>query len=146
MSQELFTGKRPFFHLTQDLQVTLAIVNGQIPSPPQSLEAMDDRLLWGICQLCWDPSPSGRPCMQLILNGLTRGSFELLHPNTATLESIMDRVEDCNVWPNHSRVLVEERQIDVTQDIWILIFEDTIIRCHRSGERLVDFRLVSCNC
>lgn len=69
--QEILTCRPPFDHLENDLQVILAISNGQLPSQPASLNGKDEQRLWSISQLCCDESPFRRPDIAWIKKNLS---------------------------------------------------------------------------
>ncbi|KLO08496.1 kinase-like protein [Schizopora paradoxa] len=58
---ELLTRRLPFFEIKIDVRVSLAIMGGQLPSKPPSLDGEDGQLLWQICQECWRRNPFDRP-------------------------------------------------------------------------------------
>jgi serine/threonine protein kinase len=63
ISQELFTGKPPFYpEYSNDGMVLLAVVHGRkTPSRPAT-DALHD-LLWKQWERCWNNDPSQRPSM-----------------------------------------------------------------------------------
>lgn len=69
--QELLSGNHPYMQYTLDLQVTMAIVQGHKPQPKPSLESAERKLVWLICLECWALTPTNRPSMKEIVNGLT---------------------------------------------------------------------------
>jgi len=70
---ELLSGAEPFSDLRNDLQVAMAIVNGQKPRVPPSfnLDSEDDNVLWRVCQSCWETSAADRPAMAVICDIFT---------------------------------------------------------------------------
>ncbi len=75
-TQELLTGRVPFYHLKNDLQVSFAIANGQIPSQFSTVEDASHRFLWSICLQCWRTSASDRPGIIWINNLLWTICFD----------------------------------------------------------------------
>lgn len=64
------TGHVPFSNLKNDLQVSVAIAGGQLPSKPTTLDDEDKKNLWSICRICWRASPKKRLGMSWILDVL----------------------------------------------------------------------------
>jgi len=68
---ELLTRNLPFFEISKDILVALAIVAGRKPSRPSTLVPKplkslaptpnEEWVLWAICQQCWEKAPHSRP-------------------------------------------------------------------------------------
>lgn len=67
------TGDVPFPDLRNDLQVSMAIINGQVPRAPLMSSDEEKVRLWIICKRCWETDPSDRPSTTLICNSLSEG-------------------------------------------------------------------------
>ncbi|EJD05033.1 kinase-like protein [Fomitiporia mediterranea MF3/22] len=60
---ELLTNAHPYAQYQYDVQVTLAIMNRKLPSPPEDTGDGYKRQLWDVCTDCWDCDPAQRPSM-----------------------------------------------------------------------------------
>ncbi|KLO08683.1 kinase-like protein [Schizopora paradoxa] len=59
---ELLSGSVPYAALKNEFQVASAISKGQTPCIPSSVKPDDrnDKVLWAVCQNCWEKSPANR--------------------------------------------------------------------------------------
>ncbi len=85
---------RPYIQYTQDLQVTLAIINGRIPRPEPTLDSAEKELIWTICLKYWARTPSHRPTAEEISNDLTGREVVSYYPESNLLDSLIsERIE-----------------------------------------------------
>ena len=60
--KELVAKRVPYFTLTQEVVVMLAIIMGERPTDLNGAEWNKHvETLWGICERCWRKNPSERP-------------------------------------------------------------------------------------
>ncbi|KAG8875059.1 hypothetical protein FRB97_005451, partial [Tulasnella sp. 331] len=70
---EVMTGKIPFCEIAQDLhglEVLMAILRGDKPSPKYYQELPAHSPLWALMRRCWDKDPSSRPSMEAVIQEL----------------------------------------------------------------------------
>ncbi|KAI5120410.1 hypothetical protein M0805_006911 [Coniferiporia weirii] len=68
----LLTKKRPYSHLSNDIQVIVAIMHGELPPIPEDYETWPGlhKDLWKLCSRCWNSDPLKRPSMSDISSDL----------------------------------------------------------------------------
>ncbi|TDL15429.1 kinase-like protein [Rickenella mellea] len=73
---ELLTKQYPFAHL-QPLQAIIAIVLGNLPSPPSNLQSRRkiEKSLWKLCTLCWNRNPAKRPAIKDVVREINGQQF-----------------------------------------------------------------------
>ncbi|KAI5120412.1 hypothetical protein M0805_006913 [Coniferiporia weirii] len=69
----LLTKEPPYSHLSNELQVIVAIMHGGLPPVPEDYEMWPGlyQSLWELCVSCWDISPFRRPTMSNICSALS---------------------------------------------------------------------------
>jgi serine/threonine protein kinase len=71
--QELIARNVPFFNLTHEPVVMMAIIHGERPTDLNGVQWNEGvELLWGICERCWFINPAERPQISNILEELVR--------------------------------------------------------------------------
>jgi son of sevenless-like protein len=69
---ELMTGEHPFSDLPRDVNVTMQLARGKLPSRPGPLataRGLSDEL-WALMHQCWSKRPESRPSMTIIKSKL----------------------------------------------------------------------------
>jgi len=78
---QIFTGRRPYSHLTLESQVILAIIGGKKPNPrPPGREAVRrgfDEDLWALACKCWEFEHERRPGMKVVSVQLRESMYRL---------------------------------------------------------------------
>ncbi len=79
--QELLTRQIPYAHITNDVQVILAILGGTLPNEPiignSDPDAELKHYMWSSCRKCWALDPKERPSMRELLKDMT--DYHLRH-------------------------------------------------------------------
>jgi len=78
---ELLTRQIPYAHITNDVQVILAILGGTLPNEPiignSDPDAELKHYMWSSCRKCWALDPKERPSMRELLKDMT--DYHLRH-------------------------------------------------------------------
>lgn len=72
---EAFTGRLPYAHLLTDIDVATAILRGERPRKPITVDVVNygfDDELWKLLSECWDRSPGRRPKLSRIVSVMQR--------------------------------------------------------------------------
>ncbi|KAJ7779397.1 kinase-like domain-containing protein [Mycena maculata] len=70
---EIYTGKPPFAHISNDINVRSVILAGSRPSRPRDSETPIPEFIWDLAQKCWLHEPSSRPTIKSVLDTLMDG-------------------------------------------------------------------------
>jgi hypothetical protein len=64
MTQQVFSGNRPFHEIPYDFSVIAEVTKGRRPSRPSDdpshIRGLNDNL-WGLIESCWNHNPDSRP-------------------------------------------------------------------------------------
>ncbi|KAF8162035.1 kinase-like domain-containing protein [Mycena galopus ATCC 62051] len=72
---EIYAGKPPFAHISNDIVVSSAILAGS--RPPRDSEKPIPDFVWDLAQKCWGHEPSSRPTIKSVLDTLLDGQTYL---------------------------------------------------------------------
>jgi len=71
---ELMTGEQPFSELPRDINVTMKLAKGKLPSRPGAIataRGLNDEL-WALMRQCWSRKPESRPSMAVVKSKIER--------------------------------------------------------------------------
>ncbi|KLO08685.1 kinase-like protein [Schizopora paradoxa] len=134
---ELLTSQYPYAHLRHELQVSMAIINGQTPERPTDLKNREEDLMWLVCQKCWQADPLHRPDMGRLCNVLRHETamFKQYEGVSADSRSVMDRLQHFTLWDNPHREVFWEEPIPQSPGGWRIVLSDITLRCQVVGRR-----------
>ncbi|KAJ8089224.1 hypothetical protein PM082_014472 [Marasmius tenuissimus] len=82
---EIFTGRLPFYELSDPAVICTVLIDGNHPARPDSLPGLRDAM-WNMMVQCWEAAPSRRPTMVKVLAVLRR----ILSDDTVSWDSESD--------------------------------------------------------
>ncbi|CAB4433415.1 unnamed protein product [Rhizophagus irregularis] len=118
---ELISGEPPFVDREYDMNLALAICNGQRPQIPEYTPEPYAELM----KRCWDPVPTNRPSAKTLSDEF-RILYYVFHPeeNESNKSIELDRDESSELNEDESNEINENESIELSEDESIELSED----------------------